>query len=86
MTTLTREALRQRIDLLEALESVLSATDDVSGVEFDPGERAVLDIQISACDDMKSPVTFAHALPLDVVLAGLQAMREKLEELIGGAS
>lgn len=79
---LTREQLRQRIDLLETLEGVMSAVDDVSGVEFEPGEQHALDMQISARDPRKSPVAFAQALPADVVLAGLQVMRAKLEGML----
>lgn len=77
--TLTRDAVRQRIDALEALSDVMSAIDDVSGVEFDEGEQQVLDLQISDRSQKKSPVAFAHALPPDVLLAGLQAMRAALE-------
>ena len=83
---LTRQQVRQRIDLLEALENLLSATDDVSSVEFDPGERHDLDLSINARDEKKSPVAFAHALPQEVVLAGLQAMSGKLEALLWEAA
>lgn len=76
---LTRDQVRQRIDLLEALSDTMSAIDDVSGVEFEAGEQHALDVQICARDSKKSPVAFAHALPPEVLLAGLQAMREKLE-------
>lgn len=78
--TLTREQLRQRIDTLEALEGVMAAIDDVSGVEFEPGEPRYMDMQISTRSD-ELPVAFANGLPQEVVLAGLQAMREKLEAL-----
>lgn len=76
---LTRDQVRQRIDVLEALTDVMSAIDDVSGVEFEPGEERTLDVQIIARDAKKSPVAFAHAMPPEVVLAGLQAMRVMLE-------
>ena len=67
---------------LEALKNVMSATDDVSGVEFDAGERHELDVMVNARDEKKSPVAFAHALPQEVVLAGVQAMRGKLEAML----
>lgn len=77
--TLTREAVRQRIEQLEALSDVMSAIDDVSGVEFDEGEQRTLDLRVNAHGGNNSPVAFAHALPPDVLLAGLQAMRGALE-------
>jgi uncharacterized protein YjhX (UPF0386 family) len=83
---LTREALRQRIDLLEALESVMAAIDDTSGVEFEDGEERVLDLQIGDRSQQKQVVASAHAIPHDVLLAGLQAMRAKLEQRLGSAS
>ena len=79
MPTLTRDEIRQRIDHLEALHDVLNAIDELQGIEFDPGEQHRLDLTISARDERKSPVTFAHALPPEVLLAGLQAMRRHLE-------
>lgn len=79
---LTREQLRQRIDQLEALDGVMSAIADVSTVEFEAGEQQALDLHISARDMKKSPVAFVHVLPPEVVLAGLQAMRGKLEGML----
>lgn len=80
MTTLTREQVRAKIDLLEALEGVMSALDDVSGVEFADGEQQTLDLGI--CDSSKKAVAFAHVLPPEVILYGLQAMRGWLEQRI----
>lgn len=78
-TVLTRDEVRQKIDLLEALENTITVIEDVSSVEFEAGEQHALDMQVTARDTKKSPVAFAHGLPHDVLLAGLQAMREKLE-------
>lgn len=67
---LTREQLRQRINLLEALETIMAAIDDVSGVEFEACEPHALDLHINTRDVKKSPVASARALPPEVVLAG----------------
>lgn len=82
MELTTREEVRQRIDRLEALESVMAAIDDVSGAEFDPGKSAFLDLAINDRGISKAPVAFAHALPQSVVLAGLQAMQRALENSV----
>jgi hypothetical protein len=79
--TLTREQLRQRIDTLEALEGVMQAIDDVSGVEFGSAEQHLLDMQFRDHNPGKLSVAAVHALPQEVVLAGLQAMRAKLEAM-----
>jgi hypothetical protein len=78
--TLTRSEIRQRIDHMEALESVLTAIDDVSSVEWEPGDGGLLDLNVTDRSMKKAPVSFVHALPQEVVLAGLQAMRKALEE------
>jgi hypothetical protein len=77
--TLTRSEIRQRIDHMEALESLLRSIDDVSDVDWDEGEKHLLDIDLKGSFDKQS-VSFVHALPQEVVLAGLQAMRKALEE------
>lgn len=71
--------VRQRIGLLEALDGILAAIGDTSAVEFDAGEQQLLDLRVSARNARRSPVAFAHALPKDVLLVGLQAMRAMLE-------
>jgi hypothetical protein len=72
---LTREALRERIDTMERLESVLSAIEDVSSCE-EP------QVDLTFCDrsPQKSPVAFAHGMPCHLVLAGLRAMQAELEK------
>lgn len=76
---LTREQIRIRIDLLEALQCVIGAIDDVSVFEFDPDERRFIGVDMQT--DNGNTVAFVHYMPPEVVLAGLQAMRTKLEEL-----
>lgn len=76
---LSRTEIRQRIDLLEGLHDVMGAMSDVSDVEFEPGESALVDLTISDRGEKKSPIAFAHALPPAVVLEGLRAMQRALE-------
>jgi hypothetical protein len=78
--TLTRSEIRQRIDHMEALESVLSAIDDVSSVEWEPGDCDQMNLAVTDRNGSQASITFVHALPQEVVLAGLQAMRKALEE------
>jgi hypothetical protein len=78
--TLTRSENRQRIDLLEARESVLRAIDDVSFVEWEPGDRDEMNLAVTDRNGAQLSITFVNALPQEVVLAGLQAMRKALEE------
>jgi hypothetical protein len=78
--TLTRSENRQRIDLLEALESVRFAIDDVSSVEWAAGDRDEMNLAVTDRNGSQLSITFVHALPQEVVLAGLQAMRKALEE------
>lgn len=83
---LTRNQLRQRIDTLENLHDVMGAIDDVSGIEFEPGDDGLLDVTISDRGPKKSPVTFVHALPPAVVLEGLRAMERALQAMLEGQS
>jgi hypothetical protein len=78
--TLTRSEIRQRIDHAEALESVLRSIDDVSSVDWEPGDRDEMNLAVTDRNGQQLSITFVHALPQEVVLAGLQAMRKALEE------
>jgi hypothetical protein len=84
MTTaeLSREQIRRRIDLLEGLGDVKGALEDVAGVEFDLGERELLDVGITARSDQKG-VANVLGLPTSVVLAGLKAMERELVSMAG---
>lgn len=78
-SVLTRDKIRQRIDTLEGLHDLMGAINDVSDVEFEPGQSALVDLTISDRGEKKSPIAFAHALPPAVVLEGLRAMQRALE-------
>jgi hypothetical protein len=79
---MTRQELREQINLMEALENVISAIDDVSSVEFEPGEEAVVDLGVSDRTPRKAPIAFAHGVPHAVALAGLHAMQRALEQML----
>ena len=72
----TREQLRQRVDTLEQLEGVMAAIDDITSAGLAAGER--VDVGVSDRSMEKRAIAVAHALPPDVVLAGLQAMQHEL--------
>lgn len=78
MLTLTREQLRRRIDLLEALESVMRAIEDVD--DDSSHDEELIDIQVTDRSNEKAAIAVAHALPRSAVLTGLQAMRHQLDE------
>jgi hypothetical protein len=77
---MTRDQIRQSIDLLENLHDVMQAQDDVSDVEFEEHEAKVLHLRVCYGDE-EQPVTFMHRLPPEVVLVGLSAMRAELERM-----
>lgn len=78
--SLTREALRAKIDALEALSDVTGAIDDVGGVDWEPGEAESLDLSITT-HTASLAVAFVHSIPPAVVLAGLRAMQAELERM-----
>lgn len=70
---MTREQIRERINLLENLNDLAQSIEDVGDVEFDPGEQGLVDIAITCRDDKRSIATVL-GLPPAVVLAGLRDM------------
>jgi hypothetical protein len=83
---MTRDQLRNRIDIEERLFDVMSAIDDLSATEFAPHERELVALQITDRDLSKLPIAAASALPRDIVLVGLQAMQKELEKQLAGVA
>jgi hypothetical protein len=79
---MTRQELREQINLMEALENVISAIDDVSSVKYEEGEEASVDIGVSDRSLRKAPIAFAHRVPHAVALVGLHAMQRALEQML----
>lgn len=76
---LNREQIRERIGLLEALESVSASVEEVQEIDWKPGE--LMDLRIVDRSPSQLHVSSVRALPLPVVLAGLNAMRSELVRL-----
>jgi hypothetical protein len=68
-------------ELVECLQDVITAQDDLRNVEFDLGEAHQVDINITASSDAKG-ITFVHRLPLAAVLAGLRTMQTELAKSV----
>jgi hypothetical protein len=79
---MTRQELREQINLMEALENVISAIDDVSSMEYEFGEEACVDIAVADRTPRQTPIAFAHRVPHAVALAGLHAMQRALEQML----
>jgi hypothetical protein len=79
---MTRDQLREQINTMEALDGVMRAISDVSGMEFEPGEPAEINIEFFDRSPRNTPVGFAQAIPHDVALAGLRAMQQALEQML----
>jgi hypothetical protein len=79
---MTREELREKINLLEILDGVLSAIEDFSSVEYGEGEERSVDIAISDRSPKKAEIALAHRVPHGAVLAGLRAMQRELEQML----
>jgi hypothetical protein len=74
----TREQLRARIDLLECLEGVTVAIDDMEGNELLDATR--LRLRVSKIVGNGEPIcAYAHGLTPALVLVGLRAMQSHLE-------
>lgn len=82
---LSRESLRARIDIEEALVNVLNAIADLSEIEWEPHEKPILCLAISEDGGQRRPITSVHAIPQSVALAGLQAMKAALESMLENA-
>lgn len=80
--TLTRDELRKQIDTMEALDSVLSAIDELSGLELERSEPPEVDITLFDRTMSKAPITTASAIPYPVAFAGLRAMQRMLEQML----
>jgi hypothetical protein len=79
---MSRDELDEQINVREVAKDVLSAIDDVSGVEFESGKRREIDIGFTDRTRQKASISFVHAVPQSVVLAGLEAMRKELESIM----
>jgi hypothetical protein len=74
---LTLETLRNDIATREALIDLMRAEEDVSEVDCD----VPMHITITK-GSAKTPVSFAHAIPRDVLLVGLRVMRAAMEQMV----
>jgi hypothetical protein len=70
---LTREALRSRINTMEAIIDLKTAASDLDG------ETKAVNVNVVSKDD-RLGITFVNGLPPAVVLAGLRAMQAELEK------
>lgn len=73
MDTITRKELRERINALECLDSVVAAIDDVKCHEFEDGESQEFSIEITA-SNKDELITFANNVSPAVLIIGLNAM------------
>lgn len=79
--SLTRKELRQRIDALEALDSVIGALDDVACHEYAEGDRQDFHLQIMT-GGKQEIVAFACNINRETIITGLQNMRDTLKEQV----
>jgi hypothetical protein len=70
---LTREALRSRINTMEAIIDLKTAASDLDG------ETKAVNVNVVSHDE-RNLITFVNGLPPAVVLAGLRAMQAELEK------
>jgi hypothetical protein len=76
--TPTREELRERINLMEGLEDVIGAFDEVSSLQWEEGQSRTLRIRFF--DNKDEPVAYAWPIPQEIVLIGLKAMRDAMNQ------
>jgi hypothetical protein len=78
--TPTREELRERINLMEGLEDVIGAIDEVSSLQWEEGQSRTLRIRFF--DNKNEPVAYAWPIPQEFVLIGLRAMRDAMHQSV----
>jgi hypothetical protein len=72
-----RATLRQKIDDLERLHDIIGVIEDVEATEF--GDRKPRECRVTVADKDGTPIATGYAMPHDVVLIGLRAMRDALQ-------
>jgi hypothetical protein len=77
-SVLSRESLRERINLMEALEGVVGAIEDMGTALLGAGESVKVEIK----DREGALITAAHAIPHEVLNAGLRAMQSQLQSML----
>lgn len=82
MTLTTREEIAQQLALLEQMQDVQQAIEDLADVEFKPGESGLIDIHVTCRDDGKG-ITFVHGLPPELLVFGLREMLRRMRAEAG---
>jgi hypothetical protein len=77
---LSRESLRARINLMEALESVIGAIEELQAANL--GNDAQVTVAVAEGRGQRLAVTSAYAVPVAVTLVGYRAMQAVLESML----